>query len=111
MTSTEHVDHTEHLEHEHHEDASHKSNAYYIQVAVVLAVVTGIEVAIYYMDIGKAFLPVLLILMVIKFLTVVSVFMHLKFDNKIFSYLFYAGLLLAISVYVVALMTFHFFAS
>jgi cytochrome c oxidase subunit 4 len=35
--------------------------------------------------------------------------MHLKFDNKIFSYLFYSGLILAVSVYIVALMTFRFF--
>jgi cytochrome c oxidase subunit 4 len=33
----------------------------------------------------------------------------LKFDNKIFSWLFYAGLFLAIGVYVTALATFQFF--
>jgi len=50
-----------------------------------------------------------LILMVIKFVIVVSYFMHLKFDNKIFSYLFYAGLLLAVAVYCGFLATFKFF--
>jgi len=35
--------------------------------------------------------------------------MHLKFDNKLFSYLFYSGLVLAIGVYVAFLATFHFF--
>jgi cytochrome c oxidase subunit 4 len=40
---------------------------------------------------------------------VASYFMHLKFDNKIFTYLFYSGLLLAIAVYVGALATFKFF--
>ncbi len=35
--------------------------------------------------------------------------MHLKFDNKIFSCLFYSGLILAIVVYLVALLTFRFF--
>lgn len=108
MTSTEHAEHAEHIDHDAHHEA-HKPNSFYIQVAIVLAVVTALEVALYYMDIGKLFLPVLLILMAIKFLTVVSMFMHLRFDNKIFSYLFYAGLLLAIAVYVVALMTFRFF--
>ena len=34
--------------------------------------------------------------MVVKFLTVVSYFMHLKFDNKIFSFMFYLGLVLAV---------------
>jgi cytochrome c oxidase subunit 4 len=35
--------------------------------------------------------------------------MHLKFDNKLFSYMFYSGLILAITVYVGALSTFKFF--
>ena len=112
MTTTDHADHsdqTDHADHAVHEDHGHKPNSFYIQVAIVLAVVTGLEVALYYMNIGKLFLPVLLVLMAIKFLTVVSMFMHLKFDNKIFSYLFYAGLILAIVVYVVALTTFRFF--
>ena len=47
--------------------------------------------------------------MTIKFVTVVSLFMHLKFDNKLFSWLFYSGLLLAVFVYLAALMTFRFF--
>ena len=36
--------------------------------------------------------------------------MHLKFDNKIFSFMFYPGLVLAVGVYCVALATFHFFS-
>ena len=65
--------------------------------------------SISYIDIGPIFLPLLLILMAIKFVVVVSFFMHLRFDNKIFSFMFYLGLLLAIFVYCVALATFHFF--
>ena len=37
--------------------------------------------------------------------------MHLKFDNRLFSFLFYMGLVLAVFVYAVALATFHFFLS
>ena len=48
--------------------------------------------------------------MAVKFVTVVSYFMHLKFDNRIFSWLFYSGLILAVLVYVAALCTFQFFA-
>jgi len=106
MTATEHTD-TGHAEHG--GDHAHKPNSFYIQVAVALAIVTGIEVALYYLDLGKLYLPILLVLMLIKFLTVVSLFMHLKFDNKIFSWLFYSGLGLAVFVYVAALMTFRFF--
>jgi cytochrome c oxidase subunit 4 len=55
-------------------------------------------------------MPALMIMMVVKFIMVVSYFMHLKFDNKLFSWIFYAGLILAIGVYCVALATFHFFS-
>ena len=47
--------------------------------------------------------------MAVKFVMVVSYFMHLKFDNKIFSLMFYAGLILAVGVYAAFLATFKFF--
>jgi cytochrome c oxidase subunit IV len=113
MTTTEQADHGPHPEQAeeslpgaYHE---HKPNSFYIKVAIALAIVTGVEVGLYYLDLGKLFLPILLILMVVKFVTVVSLFMHLRFDNKIFSWLFYSGLFLAVSVYLAALMTFRFF--
>ena len=87
------------------------SNAGYIRIAIILAAMTGLEVSTYYVDFGSLFLPVLLILMVVKFFVVVSCFMHLKFDNKLFSFCFYAGLFLAVMVYVIALATFKFFAA
>jgi cytochrome c oxidase subunit IV len=83
----------------------------YILIALILAVMTAAEVILSYVDVGPLFLPALLVLMVAKFITVVSYFMHLKFDNKLFSFLFYLGLGLAIFVYAVALSTFHFFGS
>ena len=83
----------------------------YIIIAAVLAGITALEITLSYVDVGPIFLPALLILMVAKFLTVVSYFMHLKFDNKIFSFLFYLGLVLAVLVYCAALSTFHFFGS
>ena len=55
--------------------------------------ITAAEVTLTYLDVGPLFLPALLIMMVAKFLIVVSFFMHLKFDNKLFSFLFYLGLL------------------
>ncbi len=111
MTTTEHSEHIERDDHgaAHGDTGAHKPNSFYIQVAVALAVITAVEVGLYYLNIGKLFMPALLILMVVKFLTVVSVFMHLKFDHKLFSYLFYSGLFLAVGVYIAALMTFRFF--
>ncbi|NBY62363.1 MAG: cytochrome C oxidase subunit IV [Actinobacteria bacterium] len=85
------------------------SDAGYIRIAIILATITGLEVSTYYVDFGVLFLPALLIMMAIKFVMVVSYFMHLKFDNKIFSFLFYAGLILAIGVYAAFLATFKFF--
>jgi len=85
------------------------SDVGYIRIALILAAITALEVATYYADFGPLFLPALLIMMAIKFVMVVSYFMHLKFDNRVFSFLFYAGLVLAISVYAAFLATFHFF--
>ena len=81
----------------------------YVNIALILAAITALEVSTYYVDFGPLFLPSLLIMMVVKFFMVVSYFMHLKIDNKIFSWMFYAGLFLAVGVYVAALSTFHFF--
>jgi cytochrome c oxidase subunit IV len=81
----------------------------YIVIALILAAITAGEVTLSYIDVGPIFIPALLILMAIKFFMVVMYFMHLKFDNRIFSVLFYTGLGLAVFVYIVALTTFHFF--
>ena len=91
--------------------AEHKSTSYYIVVALILAGLTALETSTYWVDFGPYFMPALLIMMAIKFFMVVLLFMHLKFDNKLFGVLFYAGLFLAVFVYVVALATFHFFES
>lgn len=87
------------------------SNAGYVRIALILGIITALEVSTYYVDFGPLFLPALLIMMVIKFIMVVSYFMHLKFDNKLFSMMFYAGLILAVGVYSTALATFKFFLS
>jgi cytochrome c oxidase subunit 4 len=82
-----------------------------VKVAVVLAILTAIEVVFAELGLGAISTWVLIILMVVKFIIVVLYFMHLKFDSKIFSYLFWAGALLAIAVYVAAMACFQMFAS
>ena len=79
----------------------------YVKVALVLAVLTAIEVATYFFDFQDLFVPVLTGLMIVKFFTVIWYFMHLKFDSKLFRRVFLAGLFMAVGVYVVALTTFH----
>jgi len=113
-TETAPSDHDVELAHEHEDPARDDhghgaTDGQYVLIAIALAVITGLEVAVSYIDIGPLFLPVLLILMMIKFVTVVSFFMHLKFDKPVFTWAFYSGLFLAVSVYVAALATFHFF--
>jgi cytochrome c oxidase subunit 4 len=96
---------------ESHEEAHEHgmSDAGYIKIAIILAAITALEVSTYYVDFGPLFLPSLIIMMVVKFFMVVSYFMHLKFDNKLFSLMFYIGLGLALFVYFTALATFKFF--
>lgn len=99
-------------EHEVGHDHDHAmTDAKYIRIAIILALITALEVSTYYIDFGPLFLPSLLIMMAIKFVMVVSYFMHLKFDSKVFSLMFYTGLGLAVAVYTVALATFKFFMS
>lgn len=106
-TST--VDHAEHGA-EAHADAHHPSDAVYWKIFAILVVITGAEVALSYMesDLGKLFLPLLMIMMAVKFVTVVSYFMHLKFDSRLFTVVFYSGLALAVSVYIAFLSTTEF---
>ena len=94
---------------------AHPSDFTYIKVALILAVMTGLEVLTYPFDFGEVggvevAVPLLLILMVLKFATVVAYFMHLKFDSRLFRRLFVAGLVTAVAVYSAALAMFHFWA-
>jgi cytochrome c oxidase subunit IV len=110
--STDTVAHADHG-HDAHGHAEHVDHpdSWYVMIALGLAVVTGAEVALTYMNIGALFLPILFILMAVKFVTVVLFFMHLRFDSKWFNMAFWTGLILAILVYVAALTTFKFWQS
>src|SRR4051794_31740169 len=108
-TEAETVEHAEnpHVEHEH----AHPSDFQYVMIALFLATITGAEVGLYYIK-SLDFLVLaglLIVLMVIKFGTVVAFFMHLRFDTKLFRWVFITGLVLATVVYLVVLSTFHVF--
>ena len=78
----------------------------YIQVGAILAVITALEVAVYYMDVVQGLLlGVLLTLSALKFVLVVLWFMHLRFDTRAFSILFGGGLALAAALFLVVLAT------
>jgi cytochrome c oxidase subunit 4 len=76
----------------------------YVRIGVALALVTLLEVVLYYIPgLANALLMgSLIILMVVKFALVMLWFMHLKFDSGLYMRLFVAGLLLALAVFSVA---------
>ncbi|MCE9621827.1 MAG: cytochrome C oxidase subunit IV family protein [Actinomycetia bacterium] len=101
---------SEHAEHAEHAEAhDHPTNSYFIWTALVLALFTALETSTYWIDFGSFATPLLLILMTIKFFVILLVFMHLKYDSKLFGAMFYIGLGLALGVYTAALCTFQFF--
>ena len=105
---------TDHDAAEHgHDDGHHEDHGLsdwgYIKVALLLGFLTALEVATYFIDIGEAEVPALLILMVVKFAIVVAYFMHLKYDTPWFRYLFIAGLVLAMGVYAIFLFAYDVF--
>ncbi len=94
------------------QEHEHPSEAVYIKVAVILGVITAVEVALSYVKIGGSQVVTngsLLLLAVVKFAMVAAYFMHLKFDNPILRRLFMAGLFTAILVYVAYLVTLNVF--
>jgi cytochrome c oxidase subunit 4 len=85
----------------------HPTPRQYVFIAVVLAVITAAEVAIYYVEAIEGLLvPMLIAFAFLKFFLVVSWFMHLRFDSKLFRRLFVTGLVLAGVVFAVVLVTF-----
>jgi cytochrome c oxidase subunit IV len=93
-----------------HAAEGHPNELQYIKVALVLAVVTMAEVAVYYVSSLRSLLvPLLLVMSAFKFFLVAMWFMHLKFDSKTFRRLFIVGIVLAATVYGVVLLTFGVF--
>lgn len=80
---------------------AHPSEGTYIRVAIVLAIITTIEVVIYYIDwfhTSGLLVPALVVMSIVKFAAVVSYFMHLKVDDERYRIIFLAGLILAIAI-------------
>ncbi len=114
--TSEHPEHAsgaagEHSDADHDEGHAHPSDWAYAKIAIVLAVITALEVFTYFdtvLDWGVALVPSLIFMMVVKFYLVATWFMHLRFDSKLFGRMFTAGLTLAVGVYVVTLTVFEF---
>ncbi len=82
-----------------HADAGHHEPSkfhVYIQIAMILSVITGIEVVLIYLPIAKWFVVTsLLVLSTVKFMFVIFYFMHLRWDKPFCTILFFIGLVLA----------------
>lgn len=86
-----------------HEEA-HASNRTYVQIALILAVITIVEVIIYYIPAVRGVLvPALIVLSLAKFIMVVGFFMHLKYDHRLYRFMFAAGMVLTLGVYLAML--------
>jgi cytochrome c oxidase subunit 4 len=84
------------------EGPPHPGVAQYVEIGVILAVLTGVEVSMYaFRDALSSAVttPTLLILTAMKFLLVVLWFMHLRFDHKLFRRVFFFGVALATVIF------------
>ncbi|MEX1255234.1 MAG: cytochrome C oxidase subunit IV family protein [Dehalococcoidia bacterium] len=84
----------------------HPTPQQYITVGLILSAITILEVAVYYIGaLEGALVGILMVLSAMKFVLVALYFMHLQFDNRLFSTLFTGGLLLVIGLFLVVLST------
>ncbi len=91
---------------EHVGERAHPGPLEYIKIGLILAGITAVEVGIYYIEaIEDALVPILIVLSALKFSLVVLWFMHLRFDSRLFSWLFVGGLVLIGMLLVVVLST------
>lgn len=77
---------------------THPGWATYKWVALILVVITIVEVWVYYIPAfvaSRLFVPSLLIMSAAKFAIVVLFYMHLKYDNRLFRPLFTGPLIVA----------------
>ena len=86
----------------------HPGEGKYIKIALILAVITAVEVAFSYWEAVEGILaPSLIFMSIVKFVIVVAYFMHLRFDSRLFRRLFIAGIGLAVFCFTAVLTTFH----
>src|SRR4030081_2246458 len=86
---------------------AHATTGTYLRIAAILVMITLIEVGVFYVPAFHVVLvPVLLVLSAVKFTLVVMFYMHLKDDNKLFTFLLGGPLVIAVGVMVALLFLF-----
>jgi cytochrome c oxidase subunit IV len=79
-------------------DHSHDVSKFqiYVQIAMLLAVITGIEIVSVYLPFSKwIIVTALVVFSTVKFMFVIFFFMHLRWDKPFCTILFFIGLILA----------------
>jgi cytochrome c oxidase subunit 4 len=82
-----------------HDAHAHPTWKQYKWVALILTLITVVEVWVYYIPSftrTKLFVPSLLIMSAVKFAIVVMFYMHLKYDARLFRALFTGPLIIAV---------------
>lgn len=68
----------------------------FVKLAMILAIITGLEIVTVYLPFAAWLLVTALIAMsAVKFLCVIFIFMHLKWDKMFCTVLFFIGMILA----------------
>ncbi|MES2524971.1 MAG: cytochrome C oxidase subunit IV family protein [Gemmatimonadota bacterium] len=91
-----HANHGDHGDHEEH--AEHPGWSIYWKVALILTIITAVEVSAFYIPAWETswiYVPSMLIMSTVKFVIVVMFYMHLKYDHKLFRSLFTGPLIIA----------------
>jgi len=87
----------------------HPNWSTYKWVALILTVITIVEVWVYYIPAfvaSRLFVPALLTMSAVKFVIVVLFYMHLKYDHKLFKALFTGPLMIAMATLISLLFLF-----
>ncbi|MDH3306160.1 MAG: cytochrome C oxidase subunit IV family protein [Acidimicrobiia bacterium] len=89
--------------------AHHPTIRQYVNIAILLAILTAIEVALFYIEQSvDAFTtsmaaPLLILLAILKFVIVVGYYMHLKYEKSLVKKFFAVGFVAAVVLYTVTL--------
>ena len=82
------------------DEHAHPGPKTYVLVALILCVITAVEVWVYYIPALLPYIfPILIVLSLVKFVMVVGWFMHLKFDHISFTWYFAGGIVLALAIF------------
>lgn len=95
--------------HRHPEEKPHPTIGTYGKVALILTIITIVEVWVYYIPAfvaSRLFVPSLLIMSAVKFWIVVMFYMHLRYDHRLFKTLFTGPLIIAVTSVIALLFLF-----